>query len=70
VLSNPLTDVAIVGMRSAQRVEQNCAITDDLAGRIDLDELYGRFFREQPGSNKEVWLPTSGRQSDDISQDY
>ena len=43
VLSNPLTDVALVGMRSPQRVETNCAIVDDLGSRIDLDELYGRF---------------------------
>lgn len=39
VLSNPLTDVALMGMRSAQRVETNCAIVDDVSSRIDLDEL-------------------------------
>jgi aryl-alcohol dehydrogenase-like predicted oxidoreductase len=70
VLSNPLTDVALVGMRSVARVEQNCAIADNLDSRIDLDALYGRFLRKLPGSDEEVWLPTSGRQSDDVSQDY
>lgn len=45
VLSNPLTDVAIIGMRSADRVEENCAICDDLSNRIDLDELFGYFAR-------------------------
>ena len=42
-LSNPLADVAIVGMRSAKRVEENCAICDDLDNRIDLDELFDYF---------------------------
>ena len=70
VLSNPLTDVALVSMRTAQLVEQNCATCDDLDGRIDLDALYGRFLRKLPGSDTEVWLPTSGRQSDVISDDY
>ena len=56
VLSNPLTDVAIVGMRSMQRVEQNCKIVDDLANRIDLDALYGRFLRKSPDTGEEVWI--------------
>jgi uncharacterized protein len=43
VLSNPLTDVAIVGMRSASRVEENCSICDDLESRIDPDELFSYF---------------------------
>ena len=42
-LSNPLTDVAIVGMRSAALVEENCAICDDLDSRIDLNALFGYF---------------------------
>ena len=29
-----------------------------------------RFLRKLPSSDEEVWLPTSGRQSDDVSQDY
>jgi len=70
VLSNPLTDVALVGMRSPQRVESNCRISGDASERIDLDALAGRFLRKPPGSDKEVWMPTSGRSSDDTSTDY
>jgi aryl-alcohol dehydrogenase-like predicted oxidoreductase len=43
VLSNPLVDVAIVGMRRAEEVESNSAISDDLAGRLDLAEINRRF---------------------------
>ena len=43
VLSNPLTDVALVDMRLPQWVEANCATSDDLSSRIDLPELYRRF---------------------------
>jgi uncharacterized protein len=43
VLSNPLTDVAIIGMRSPERVDANCAIADDLAARIDIDRLHAWF---------------------------
>jgi aryl-alcohol dehydrogenase-like predicted oxidoreductase len=43
VLSNPLVDVVLVGMRSAERVRQNIAIVDDTAGRINLDEIHGRY---------------------------
>lgn len=56
VLSNPLTDVAIVGMRSVQRVEQNCASVDDLGNRMDLDQLYGRFLRRSPDTGQETWI--------------
>ena len=70
VLSCPLVDVAIVGMRSANRVDSNCAISDDVASRIDLDELYGRFLRKVAGSDKEVWLATSGRGPEDLSLEY
>jgi aryl-alcohol dehydrogenase-like predicted oxidoreductase len=42
VLSNPLVDVALVGMRSPQRVRQNVAIANDLAGRIDIRALHKR----------------------------
>jgi hypothetical protein len=56
VLSNPMVDVAIVGMRSVQRVEQNCAIVDDLDSRIDLDQLYGRFLRRSPETGEETWI--------------
>lgn len=43
VLSNPLVDVALIGMRSAARVVENVNICDDLAGRIDLDEVHKRY---------------------------
>ena len=43
VLSNPLVDVAIVGMRTAGEVEANVAIADDRQARIDLDELHTRY---------------------------
>ena len=56
VLSNPLTDVAIVGMRLVELVEKNCAISDDLEARFDLDPLYGRFLRKRPDSDEEMWI--------------
>jgi aryl-alcohol dehydrogenase-like predicted oxidoreductase len=43
VLSNPLVDVALLGMRSAARVRENVAIHDDLSGRIDIAALHNRF---------------------------
>jgi len=43
VLSNPLVDVALVGMRSVEMVEQNVEICADLTGRIDLAKLHGKF---------------------------
>jgi hypothetical protein len=43
VLSNPLVDVALVGMRNAAEVERNVAIAEDLAGRIDLVKLHTRY---------------------------
>lgn len=43
VLSNPLVDVALVGMRDAQTVEANARICDDLAGRIDLNALHEKY---------------------------
>ena len=42
VLSNPLVDVVLVGMRSPERVRQNVAIVNDMAGRIDLKALHRR----------------------------
>ena len=56
VLSNPLTDVAIIGMRLAELVEKNCAISDNLDARFDLDPLYGRFLRKKTGSDEDVWI--------------
>ena len=43
VLSNPLVDVAIVGMRRPEEVESNVAIAEDLGGRLDLPGLHHRF---------------------------
>jgi aryl-alcohol dehydrogenase-like predicted oxidoreductase len=42
VFSNPLVDVVLAGMRSPDRVRQNVAIANDLAGRIDLRALHRR----------------------------
>ena len=38
-----MTDVALVDMRHPDWVEANCATSDDLSSRIDLQELYRRF---------------------------
>ena len=43
VLSNPLVDCAIVGMRSRARVDANCAIAADESARIDVDDLHDRY---------------------------
>lgn len=43
VLSNPLVDVALVGMRTPEEVAANVRICNDLAGRIDLDDLFARY---------------------------
>jgi predicted aldo/keto reductase-like oxidoreductase len=43
ILSNPLVDVALLGMRSVARVEENVAICEDTSGRIDLDALHKRY---------------------------
>jgi len=47
VLSNPYVDVVLVGMRNPARVRQNAAIVDDKAGRVNLDEVHGRYVKEQ-----------------------
>ncbi len=44
VLSNPLVDVAIIGMRRVEEVERNNALSDDTALRLDLEEVHNRFF--------------------------
>ena len=43
VLSNPLVDVALVGMRNRDMVVRNVEIAGDTAGRINLDDLYQRY---------------------------
>jgi uncharacterized protein len=43
VLSNPLVDVALVGMRDIATVEANVRIWRDLGNRIDLTALHARY---------------------------
>jgi predicted aldo/keto reductase-like oxidoreductase len=42
-LSNPLVDVVLAGMRSAEEVKENVKTVEDLSGRIDLDGLHTRY---------------------------
>ncbi|MDR3247214.1 MAG: aldo/keto reductase [Treponema sp.] len=42
VFSNPLVDVVLVGMRSPERVRQNVAIANDIAGRVDIRAVHKR----------------------------
>jgi aryl-alcohol dehydrogenase-like predicted oxidoreductase len=44
VLSNPMVDVAIIGMRRAEEVERNNALSDNVAARLDLEGIHNRFF--------------------------
>jgi len=44
VLSNPLVDVAIIGMRRAEEVDRNNAVSDDTAARLDLAAVHDRFY--------------------------
>ena len=43
VLSNPLVDVALVGMRDVDIVQANVSTCEDLSGRIDLDKLHKKY---------------------------
>jgi hypothetical protein len=43
VLSNPLIEVALVGMRTPAEVDANVAIWRDEAGRIDVTQLWTRY---------------------------
>ena len=43
VLSNPLVNVALVGMRTPAEVERNVVIAEDLSARIDIDQLHGKY---------------------------
>ena len=45
VLSDPYVDVALVGMREPRFVELNNEISDDVASRINLAKLHGRYVR-------------------------
>ncbi|MBN1674020.1 MAG: aldo/keto reductase [Kiritimatiellae bacterium] len=46
VLSNPLVDVALIGMRTPEMVVRNAAICENRAGRIDLSRLHQRYVGE------------------------
>ena len=43
VLSNPLVDVALVGMRTKELVVKNVELVENLSGRINIDKLYERY---------------------------
>jgi uncharacterized protein len=43
VLSNPMVDVALVGMRTAGQVEGNVRTCEDVGRRIDLEKLFARY---------------------------
>ena len=44
VLSNPMVDVALTGMRRVEEVERNNAVSEDVGRRIDLEALHVRHF--------------------------
>ena len=48
VLSNPLIDVALVGMRRAEEVEANNALSDEQEWRLDLAALHVRHVDPPP----------------------
>ncbi len=48
VLSNPLVDVALVGMRRREEVDRNNALSDDVGRRLDLAFAHQRFFPPEP----------------------
>lgn len=43
VLSNPMVDVALVGMRTVEEVEQNVRICLNMDDRIDIPKLHNRY---------------------------
>ena len=45
VLSNPLVNVGLAGMRTVDEVEQNAAIASDLENRISMDWLHERYIK-------------------------
>ncbi len=46
VLSCPMVDVALLGMRSAKRVRENVEICNDVTGRIDIGALHHRIVNQ------------------------
>ncbi|MEM7031357.1 MAG: aldo/keto reductase [Chloroflexota bacterium] len=43
VLSNPLVNIALVGMRTPEEVKANVQICQDVSGRLDLKTLHQRY---------------------------
>ena len=43
ILSNPLIDCALIGMRTAEEVERNVALAAGTSARFDLEELHRRY---------------------------
>ena len=43
MLSNPLVDVALVGMRDVAEVDANVRLWRDVGGRIDIAALHARY---------------------------
>lgn len=43
VLSNPLVNVVLVGMRTPAEVRRNVAVVNDTAGRMDIDDLHRKY---------------------------
>lgn len=43
VLSNPLVDVVLIGMRNTSEVIRNLELLNNTSGRIDIDDLHNRF---------------------------
>ena len=43
VLSNPLINVVLIGMRSKERVLQNIEMVNNKDGRIDIDKIHTRY---------------------------
>jgi len=43
VLSDPLVDVALIGMRTPEEVEANFTVLNDLDGRIDIEEMHRKY---------------------------
>jgi predicted aldo/keto reductase-like oxidoreductase len=47
VLSNPLVDVALVGMRSAEEVKANARLAEDMTARLDIAALHRKYPSEE-----------------------
>jgi predicted aldo/keto reductase-like oxidoreductase len=45
VLSNPIVDVALLGMRTKEEVIENTAVCENMQGRIVLDKMHTHFVK-------------------------